>query len=163
MGNLYAPPGASLERPVERGDTYLFALNGRIGRYRWLAYTCTGIFLAFVITAIIGVQRARQSPQAIDNASLALGVLAILIVCIMSRRRMQDLGIAQAQMLLALVPVVNLYFLFVMAFQAGNDAANRYGPVPRDHDAAAYMMIFPVAIVWAAIAYIFHVAWIALQ
>ncbi len=69
-------------------------------------------------------------------------LIAYIIMC---RRRLHDLGTTPWLMLLSIVPVINLYFFFMMIFKRGDEFANEYGPKPEPNDRAAYLLawLFP--------------------
>lgn len=141
MSNPYSMPQADL---VERAsdETYMpkfFALNGRIGRVRYLGYSVASSFLMLpifaVLLSVMGVfSFASRGPEAI-GAGLILGILAMCALAfavgiILARRRLHDLGKTGWLSLLMLVPFVGFFFYLWLIFGPGDPHANEYGPPP---------------------------------
>lgn len=151
MTDIYAPPGASLALPSDTADTALLSFSGRIGRVRWFAYTATGMVVSVLSLAFLASRISRHDPVLNGRIGWCATLSVIAIICIMSMRRLHDLGKPRLSFLFLLLPGVNFYFLYLMAFRAGDPGTNAYGPVPRPNDRAAYLMCCSVVLVLAAL------------
>jgi uncharacterized membrane protein YhaH (DUF805 family) len=123
--NPYQAPQAAISEPA--GDTQpvrLFAVSGRIGRLRYVAYS---VFLWFVCVVLSGILSAILMPISTAAGTLAglLPLLAMIVLGFMlTIQRCHDFNTSGWLSLLMLVPLVNLVFWFI----PGSDGANRYGP-----------------------------------
>lgn len=143
MSNPYDTPGANLANST--GETYqpqFFAVSGRIGRLRYLAYVWGALMLSYLamiplmmIAGVFGAAGASGSPEAAMSGPLmfvvaALYVFIIVVSCIYARRRLHDLDKSGWWLLVSLVPVVNFLFGIYVTFFPGTAGANRFGPAP---------------------------------
>lgn len=151
MTNVYAPPSASLASPSDSADTAWLSFSGRIGRVRWFGYTSTGMVVSVLSLAFLASRVPDHYPELESAIGWCATLSVIAFICIMAMRRLHDLGMPRLSFLFLLLPGVNLYFLFLMAFRAGDPGANPYGPVPRPNDRAAYVMCSSVLLVLAAV------------
>lgn len=153
MTNLYAAPVADLssfQEPQEAKTSFL-ELGGRIGRVRWIAYT-TGTLLLSAM-AVFGMTALGASLGHIDSNLITFLPLINLFafgaaMIVMSRRRLHDIGISPFVMVIALVPVINLYFFFLMVFKRGDHGANEYGPAPSPNNRLVYLSAMGLPIMW---------------
>lgn len=143
MSNVYAAPTAEFTDNSEFGDTRMFTLSGRIGRVRWLGYSTAASMLTSVLLGVAIALVASQAEVALFLPILNL-VFTMAIFVIMARRRCHDLGVSPWMMLIGFIPLVNLYFIYLMLFKRGDDGANEYGPPPRPNDRAAILLAWLV-------------------
>jgi len=144
VSNPYSMPQAEL-REQAGDETYMptfFAVNGRIGRVRYLGYSVAASFLLMPIFAVLlamtGVfSLISQGPAALGaiGAGFFLGIIAMIVLAfasgiIIARRRLHDLGKSGWLSLLMVVPVVSLLFWLWLVFGAGDADSNEYGPPP---------------------------------
>jgi uncharacterized membrane protein YhaH (DUF805 family) len=126
----------------------VFALGGRIGRVRWIGYLSAGWTLALAFcTALVALVRGDETGQQwIGGLFLAA---AAMVLALVSLRRLQDLGLRPRYLALAIIPVANFYFLYLMLFKRGDAASNNYGPAPSPNNRAAYLCaaIVPAVVV----------------
>lgn len=139
MNNIYAPPDALLSGLGTEIGTYeptVFAVNGRIGRLRYLAYSFTTAFILSVVLGIVGgnaVSGLFSGGEVNVGSMIVIGLLYLAIIVtslIIARRRLNDLNRSGWWLLLLLVPFINVIMGFYLAFGAGTQGANRFGPPP---------------------------------
>lgn len=124
-------------------ETYqpkIFAINGRIGRLRYLAYgmlfTIITLFLigiaAFLIPSIATV---LTDISGVTSALLliALYLPLIIISIILVRRRLNDLDRSGWWQILMYVPFVGIIFALYVLFWPGTKGSNSYGPQPNEN------------------------------
>lgn len=140
MSNPYSMPQSQLTEPVN-DETYmpkLFAINGRIGRVRYLGYSFAASLLMMpvigVMMAFAGVFAAVGGGRGAAGWGLAaMGVMWVMLIAvgiILARRRLHDLGQNGWLSLLMWVPLVGLIFWLWLVFGPGDAQSNEYGPPP---------------------------------
>lgn len=139
MNNPYNAPAADLSHPLGADDGYapsFLALNGRIGRVRYIGYT---VGPAFVLNFVAGIVLALLMPMLGKNAWFALLIYlpTMVLLFIMAVRRLNDMNASGWISLLGLVPFVNLIFWLVLLCMPGSVGSNRYGPAPRKNTTGA--------------------------
>ncbi|MEM7293208.1 MAG: DUF805 domain-containing protein [Pseudomonadota bacterium] len=132
----YTTPDAQLSAdPYRTYEPKIFALNGRIGRLRYLAY----LFGTTVVTLLVLSPLITLLVTALgeDTGGLVAGVLVGLIqlisavlAIIFGKRRLNDLNRRGWWMVLIIVPVVNIVLSIYLMFFAGTDGENDFGPQP---------------------------------
>lgn len=159
MNNPYISPTADLTMPESDVGAYqprIFALTGRIGRLRYLAYAmlltliCVIPYLIFI--AMQGLLVANASPL---KYVLLLPSFAASIL--LATRRLADVGHSRWWAVLMPIPYVSLIPFLYLLFKGGDEQANEYGPPPcpntRGVVAAAWLMpIIMIGGVLAAVA-----------
>ena len=145
MNNPYNAPGADLS--AHGGDTApyqpkVFAMNGRIGRVRYIAYSM-GVSMALLFgLVIVGALLAMMMGGGNEAMMMLLAVLLyiplIAVAFIMAIRRVHDMGQSGWMSLLILVPLVNLWLLFA----PGTHGANEYGPPPVKNSTGVILAAF---------------------
>jgi uncharacterized membrane protein YhaH (DUF805 family) len=150
MDNMYAAPSADLTLSASSDETYqprVFAVTGRIGRLRYLAY---GIALNLALLFCAGMLAAAVIPLFDDKDSAGMVAIAgmllfyipvLAIAFIMAKRRLNDLNQSGWLSLLLIVPLVNFFFGLFMLIAPGTRGSNNYGPAPTPN---------PVSVVLAA-------------
>jgi len=126
----YRAPTAELSQrddAVDAQDTYapkIFTWNGRIGRVRYVAYSCLMLFaLMCVVPLLLLIPKIEPFVFILFNFS-GLATLPV------GRRRLHDLGHNGWFALVALLPVVNLLGALYLMFAPGAAKRNRFGPRP---------------------------------
>ena len=121
MINPYQPPAAAVADAGEATQPVrLFAVSGRIGRARYIAYGF-GLYALFMFVAGIIAGALGEPGAAIMMAAwLALAVIGVMLTV----QRCHDFNMNGWLSLLIVVPIVNLIFLVI----PGTDGANRFGP-----------------------------------
>ena len=137
LNNPYATPGSVLSEPVADNVTYkpkLFAIQGRIGRLRYLSYTfATTLILSFVLGILVATLFPLVGMPGSAGGMICMGLIYIsllLIPLIITKRRLNDLDHAGWWALLMVVPFVNLLMGLYLTFGAGTKGSNRYGLPP---------------------------------
>lgn len=108
----------------------VFALQGRIGRLRYVAYY-TASMLVIVPIAMIATVIGKIGGETPAVVLLGLGILAALVhMLALGVRRLNDLNRSGWLLLLMAIPVVNLLLSLYMFFAPGTPGSNEYGPEP---------------------------------
>ena len=132
MNNPYSATTADLSIPAGGDATYqprIFAMNGRIGRVRYIAYSMAIMVTLLLASMALGavVALAFGGSQGAFIAVAALFYIAYIAAAfILTIRRAHDMGQSGWMSLLMLVPLVSLWFLFA----PGTPTTNEYGPRP---------------------------------
>jgi uncharacterized membrane protein YhaH (DUF805 family) len=145
-------PAAQLPQP--------FALHGRIGRVRYLAYSF-GAMIALLLVAMIlggllgaigaGPAVAAGLMQVLVGASMAVANLVI------ARRRLHDMGKPGWWGVLLLVPLLNFAVTLWLALGKGDEGPNAFGapPAPNSRGAVALAWfgpgLFVVMVLYSAV------------
>ena len=138
-----APQAAVTEAEGETQPVRLFAVSGRMGRLRYVAYS---VFLWIVGAFVSGILSAVLMP--VSTAAGAIGALlpwlAILVLGFMlTIQRCHDFNTSGWLSLLMMVPLVNLIFWFI----PGSDGPNKYGPPTPPNGAAVIVGAIAVPVV----------------
>lgn len=132
MNDPYAAPIADLTLPESDTATYqprIFALSGRIGRVRYIAYamllTLIAVIPYLVFIAMKGALAAEASPlkYVFLLPSYAAGIL-------LATRRLTDVGHSRWWAVLMPIPYVSVIPFLYLVFKPGDEQANAYGPPP---------------------------------
>ncbi|XLZ68004.1 DUF805 domain-containing protein [Massilia sp. SR12] len=159
MTNPYSMPQAQLTEPVSN-ETYMpkfFALNGRIGRVRYLAYS-TGVSLLMMplmlllfggtgFLALLGGAEVGASAGILG--SLIIYPLMLAAPIILARRRLHDLNKTGWLSVLVLIPLVNVVVGLWLLFGSGDAASNDFGPAPAPNTTGVIILAWamPVLVV----------------
>jgi uncharacterized membrane protein YhaH (DUF805 family) len=147
MSNVYAAPGANFSSNDPVAETKMFAMNGRIGRIRWIAYMSSLWILASVaIVTFIKLVSLININLAL-TISKALPLTVWLIPLLVSRRRLHDLGLSALYLIGVIIPFVNLYFIFMLIFKRGDEGNNEFGPEPAPNDRKVYLLAFIIPLI----------------
>lgn len=136
MEQPYAAPRANLEQADDDLNTYkpkMWALNGRIGRVQYLAYSfVVSLLLIFVLSILTAVLSPMfvQPETGFFVTGIAFYLLMFAVGFVYARRRLHDLGKSGWLSLLILLPLVNLIFGLYLLFAPGEDYPNDFGPKP---------------------------------
>jgi uncharacterized membrane protein YhaH (DUF805 family) len=149
VNNPYTATASDLSTPQQTDDTYepsLFALNGRIGRVRYLAYHNALMYAFFAGFLVIGLSALASPALAIGLAGVAYVALLVgsVIIC---RRRFHDLNKSGWLWLLMLVPLVNVGVALWLVFGRGDEGSNDYGQAPAPNTSGV------VALAWSALVF----------
>jgi uncharacterized membrane protein YhaH (DUF805 family) len=117
--------------------------KGRINRRNFLIGLLFYFLLmmcSFAIEGIISLMTPGTTCNYPTNYSSLCGVGAVVGIVVfllpvifsfsLAVRRVHDLGWSAWSLLLALIPLVNLYFYFCLYFQRGQESSNKYGDNP---------------------------------
>lgn len=125
-----------------------FALQGRIGRVRYLAYSFGAMIVlllaAIVLGAALGAIGAGPAVAA-GLMQVLVGTLMAAANLIIARRRLHDMGKAGWWGVLLLVPLLNIAVTLWLALGKGDAGANAFGapPAPNSRGAIALACIGP--------------------
>lgn len=129
--NPYAAPKAALDVAAEETQPVrLFAVSGRIGRVRYIAYLM-GLYVLF---AILGFAAAALAGPIATLLWVAYVVLAFMLTI----QRCHDFDSTGWLAILSLVPLVNLVFWFI----PGSDGRNRWGPPTPPNSALSMVLVW---------------------
>ena len=109
-----------------------FAVNGRIGRLRYLAYCLAMYFIVSVGLGLLMIPMATlgKKPNVVVYLPISITAVMLVLYVFIARRRRHDLDIGGWFVLCMFVPFVNLYFGLIMLFKRGDEGGNEYGAKP---------------------------------
>ncbi|TWI60920.1 uncharacterized membrane protein YhaH (DUF805 family) [Pseudoduganella lurida] len=145
MTNPYSPPDAAFDSPLSATqEPTVFAIDGRIGRLRYLAYSLGGGLLLLALGALLGALQG--------GAGLMFWIytiLSLVVTFVLARRRLQDLDRGAWFGLLLFIPLVNVLAGLWLLFARGDEGANSYGlpPGPNSRGVMVLAWILPVIFV----------------
>lgn len=162
MTNPYRSPAAPLQdlHTPDPGTPYsprIFAMDGRIGRIRYIVY---GFIVQLVVTVAAGMVAALALPAVTGRSDadvlaipLMVAIYAPILITalVLARRRLNDLDLSGWVALLLLVPLANFILVLVLLFWPGSKGANRFGPRPVPNSGALvfFGLLVPLALVAA--------------
>jgi uncharacterized membrane protein YhaH (DUF805 family) len=127
--NPYAPPQAGVAdvQSTVFSTPKVWTWRGRIGRLRYLAYTMVGYAAVVVTSAVVGgIAGATGSAAVFEYLFWPILGVYFVQVALATIQRSHDMGWSGWSALGALIPLVNLLWLF----KAGTPDANRWGAPP---------------------------------
>lgn len=130
--NPYQTPEGQLTSDDQAvGEIKFFSPSSRINRLRYWAHGAAFAIAFYVLVAVGGALYLFASPWlAVPLLVLAYIGLFVFSVIVMIQR-LHDLNKTGWMWLLALVPLANLYLLFILIFFKGTPGRNNYGlPTP---------------------------------
>ncbi len=136
----------------------VFAMNQRIGRVRYLAYSFMATLLMFVglilIGGVLGALASGGSPEAMVGIFVIIyaifGIVSLFVSVVLGVRRLHDLDKTGWLWLLFLIPIVNLGMMIYLLFFPGTEGDNQYGKKPEPNTALTWVagIIAPIAFVF---------------
>lgn len=143
-------------------ETYqpkMFAINGRIGRLRYLAY---GMFYTVITLFLIGIA-AFLIPSIASIFTEISGVTSMLLLIvlylpliiisiILVRRRLNDLDRSGWWQLVMYVPFVGLLFALYVLFWPGTKGSNSYGFQPNKNPTAIIVLAVGIPVIFGILA-----------
>lgn len=151
MNNPYSAPAADMASASGTSGTYepqAWSTKGRIGRVRYIAYSYwISIAIVFAVALVLGFAAAGDARMMFLQSLAYLPML--IVVFIMTIRRLNDLDRSGWWSLLMLVPVVNFLFGLWLMVWPGNKDENEYGlpPGPNTTLVVIGAAIFPLIMV----------------
>lgn len=155
MENVYTAPGADLSMTTEDG-TYapkFFAVDGRIGRIRYLAYHWLTVLAFSLLMGLFGAFATQKLGN--RDSVLPLVLLGLLYIpmlaagVIFAKRRFNDLNQSGWWSITLFVPIINLIAGIYLTFWPGTDGGNEFGPAPAKNSALLTIggLILPIIII----------------
>ena len=112
------------------------ALNGRIGRLRYLAYGMISTFLTVIVLGILSAVLIPMIASGGMSETMMVAMMALLYLplvvfsIIFMKRRLNDLDKSGWWQLLYLIPILNIIFAIYILFWPGSKGSNSYGLQP---------------------------------
>jgi uncharacterized membrane protein YhaH (DUF805 family) len=111
-----------------------FTTNGRMGRlHHFIATNVISFIFTMAGGLLFGISFLLSDTQILGLILFSLFALAGMVVSTMQGvKRLHDMEKSGWMMLLALVPLANIYLGIILLFKKGTDGPNKYGedPVP---------------------------------
>jgi uncharacterized membrane protein YhaH (DUF805 family) len=152
LSNPYNAPAADLSQMSASDDTYeprVWAIHGRIGRLRYLAYGLLQMLIAVPIFAVVaGVMSLMGSKVMMAGVVIAY-IPLIALSFILAKRRFNDMNHSGWLSLLLIIPLVSFFIGLWLIFGAGDKESNNFGPPPGPNSTPVIIgaFIFPALIV----------------
>lgn len=130
--NQYQAPRSQVDGGTAEqfAEMKIFAVNGRIGRVRYLAYSFGVTFVMFIVVGVLAALMRLVLGQSGQMIGMGLMFLAYIFAFVygvtLAIRRSHDFNNSGWMSLLIFVPLINLIFLFIPGTQGEND----YGAPP---------------------------------
>lgn len=124
----------------------MFALRGRLGRIRYIAFT---MLSSVAVIPVVGLA-AMAGPEVADTVLLAVYAVLIPAQLVLTIRRCHDMDWSGWASVLYVIPLLNLVFWFV----GGTPGQNRFGLRPEPHKVRHVVaaLIFPLGFLLGIIA-----------
>ena len=108
-----------------------FMFAGRINRQLLIIVQLTAGLLAAFVMVVVGLISGSNT----ENLPLAIvtGIIDIILIWLslsLDAQRLHDLNRSGWHVLLLLVPLYNIYLVFVLLLKKGTEGPNQYGPDP---------------------------------
>ncbi len=158
MVNPYLASQSIKEADLDQDSTYqpsIFALNGRIGRLRYLGYMWLGYMLLGVGLAVMLPVLAPSAGNGNPILLLTLFYVPMIVwSMIVARRRLHDMEYSGWLSPLLFVPLLNFIFGLILLFKGGTEGKNKYGKPPAPNSPWIWLsvLIVPAIGILAAIA-----------
>jgi uncharacterized membrane protein YhaH (DUF805 family) len=151
--NPYSAPDATLA--TDTNATYepsIFAVSGRIGRLRYLAYGFgVQMLLGLVLLPFGGMAAVASQGEMSMLTMLLAGVFYIASIAfsiIFAKRRFNDLNRSGWWFLLFIIPLVNLLAAIYLIFFPGTQGPNEFGPAPSPNSLGVKILAFIVPVIF---------------
>jgi uncharacterized membrane protein YhaH (DUF805 family) len=124
---------------VEAYEPKFFALSGRIGRVRYLAFSTIMMAVFVGLFLLAGTASIVMAPLGI--VLMVAAYLPMLVMSfVLARRRFNDLDQSGWLSILMLIPLVNVLIGLWLLFGRGSEQANRFGPPPSPNTTAMVVL-----------------------
>lgn len=147
MSNPYNAPAADLSLGGDSGATYdpdMIAINGRIGRFRYIVYSFVLTILAALALGVIMAVLGAISPKLLIVAIL-LVIPVIGVMFVVARRRLNDMDRSGWWSVLLVIPLVGFILTIILWAFPGDKQANNFGLPPSENTTGvkigAYILI----------------------
>lgn len=150
MTNPYLAPTAEIV--VESsGDEYyqpkIFAMHGRIGRLRYLAYSMLFTMIGAVLGGVVFGALTFGLGAVPSKWKYALVFLLPLLIIVPAKRRLNDLDHSGWFALLVLIPYVKNLFGLYLVFGRGTDSRNEYGSMPCENPRGMFWVALVIPLI----------------
>lgn len=155
MENVYSAPNADLSNAPEDDDTYqpkMWAISGRLGRIRYLAYLYITMFMLMVpigiVAAILIPTLAKNGNGSETVFTFVLYIPIFAMSVIYAKRRLNDLDHSGWWSILIFIPLVNFLIGLYLVFGPGSESSNRFGKRPNKNPTWLFLAIFvPIVLI----------------
>ena len=137
--NPYQAPLSNVDN-ASIDSTYqpkLFSTQGRIGRFRYLAYSMASILVMIPMTLVAGIAGLNFSAGGIEGLGpiswIIMGLLYLVIFVwtfVLAKRRFNDINITGWISVTLLIPLISFIAILALLFWPGTKTTNRFGPRP---------------------------------
>lgn len=135
LNNPYAAPHSAVNDVVSSDGLYqprIFALNGRLGRVRYLAYISlswllTVVAIAIVTALFVPLFHGDVKGTAFQVLSFVMYLPMLFYTFVLAKRRLNDADRSGWLGVLLLVPVLNFVMSLYLLFARGTEGDNEYG------------------------------------
>ncbi|NQZ07908.1 MAG: DUF805 domain-containing protein [Algicola sp.] len=142
--NPYESPDADLDTGQQQSyQPKVFAINGRLGRARYLCYSAAITMLAIIVMGVLAAVFG-----AVDEGGELSPLISLLILfpiagtmVIMARRRFHDLNFSGWWSITVLIPILSIIPGLFLMFAPGNKHENDYGLMPNKNGASIYIVM----------------------
>lgn len=108
----------------------IFTTDGRLNRLRYLKYQVFWSLTVAIVGFIGGFVTSDAESILITVPARILSLVGSIGGIMLTVRRLHDLDKSGWFILLALVPIVNMFFAIYVLFFKGTDGSNRFGADP---------------------------------
>ena len=120
----------------------IFSKDGRLDRVSYQSFFVSSLLLGLFNTYFFGIWDYQYSIWLIIG--LISSIYLYLITIFAMAKRCHDLDKSGWEFLKSLIPIYNIYFLFILLFSDGTIGGNRYGKNPtefKENDESWYWAI----------------------
>jgi len=131
--NPYEAPKGNIQRDSEEfSQVSIFAIKGRLGRLRYVAYAFGLMFVAQLLVVLAASALVNTTSFGSASNLLIYGIYVPVAVLgiMLGIQRCHDLNITGWLILVSLIPIVNIFFILYLIFAPGTDGSNRFGAPP---------------------------------
>ncbi len=122
------------------GDTpeRWYWIEGRIGRRTWVLRFVGMLAVMFTLVFLPLLVLGDRPPEDM-RATIGCSAIPVIFACVVFRfvqdvKRLHDLGQPGWFLFCAFIPVINLIYVVILAFQDGQPHRNAFGPDPKRRD-----------------------------
>jgi len=106
----------------------LFSFKGRVDIRSFQSFFVAAVVISFFNSFIFQLSRDTNTFWFILGMLVTVAFTAILVI--MAVKRLQDIGRNPWEILTLLIPIYNLYLLYILLFEEGDKGENKYGKDP---------------------------------
>jgi len=136
LNNPYASPDSAVDDVVSSDGPYqprIFALHGRLGRVRYMAYisVCwlfTVVAISLVTAVYIPLLHGDAKDPLFHLLTIVMYLPMLFYAFVLAKRRLHDVNRSGKLSVLLLVPLLNFAVSLYLLFASGTDGDNDYGP-----------------------------------